>query len=300
MGRAARPLPFPARGLSAILEGVEREDLLALSLTELRERFLDEEKAVPAGLLEALRSDRRRGARELARRIEGRRQRNRAEGQRLHNLLKYETELWARGLLHVAGVDEAGAGPLAGPVVAGACVLPQDFRPLGIDDSKKLDAQERAALETQIQQGALAWALGVAEVEEIDRLNIYRASLLAMRRAVQALPVKPDYLLVDARTVPEVDVPQRGIVHGDALSMSIAAASILAKTARDRRMEELSRQYPGYGFELHKGYGTPEHAEALKRLGACPIHRRSFAPVREVLGLAPVQQDLFAGRGSPA
>ena len=276
---------------------VELEALLALSLAELRERFLDQDRAVPEGLLEALLADRRRGAQDLARRIEARRVRNRAEGQRLRHLLKYETELWDEGLTCLAGVDEAGAGPLAGPVVAAACALPKDFRATGIDDSKKLDGKERDALEAQIKQGALTWAVAQAEVEEIDRLNIYRASLLAMRRAVEGLALRPDYLLVDARTVPGTSIPQRGIVHGDALSMSIAAASILAKTARDRLMEKLARQYPGYGFELHKGYGTPEHSEALKRLGACPIHRRSFAPVREALGLAPAQGELFGPKG---
>ncbi len=272
---------------------MERDELLALSLAQLRERFLDQDRAVPEGLLAALQADPRRGARDLARQIESRRRKNRAEGQRLRHLLKYETELWAQGLPRVAGVDEAGAGPLAGPVVAAACVLPQELRPIGIDDSKKLDGKARDELEAQIKQGAVAWAVARSEVEEIDRLNIYRASLLAMRRAVEALPQRPDYLLVDARTVPGTAIPQRGIVHGDALSMSIAAASILAKTARDRLMEELARQYPGYGFEVHKGYGTPEHSEALKRLGACPIHRRSFAPVREALGLGPAQGELF-------
>ncbi|MGC4122308.1 MAG: ribonuclease HII [Myxococcales bacterium] len=277
---------------------MERDELLALSLAELRERFLDQDRAVPEPLLEALRADSRRGAQDLARRIEAKRQKNRAEGQRLRHLLKFETDLWDKGVRLVAGVDEAGAGPLAGPVVAGACILPQDFRPVGIDDSKKLDGKARDELEAQIKQGAIAWAVAQSEVEEIDQLNIYRASLLAMRRAVEALSQKPDYLLVDARTVPETSIPQRGIVHGDALSMSIAAASILAKTARDRLMEAMGRTYPGYGFELHKGYGTPEHSEALKRLGACPIHRRSFAPVREVLGIGPAQGELFGA--SPA
>lgn len=275
------------------------EEFLCLGLAELRERFIDQGNAVPDGLLEALLADPRRGAQALARRIETRRQRNRAEGQRLRQLLKFETDLWEQGLARIAGVDEAGAGPLAGPVVAAACVLPRDFRPFGIDDSKKLDRSERDALEAQIKQGALAWSVAQTEVEEIDRINIYRASLLAMRRAVEGLPFRPDFLLVDARTVPETTIPQRGIIHGDALSMSIAAASILAKTSRDRLMEELARTYPGYGFEVHKGYGTPEHSAALKRLGACPIHRRSFGPVREVLGLGPAQGDLFGSRGRP-
>lgn len=276
---------------------MELEELLAFSLAQLRERYLDQDAAVPSGLLEALLDDRRAGARQLARQIAARRQRNRSEGQRLRHLLKFEAELWERGIDRIAGVDEAGAGPLAGPVVAAACVLPRDFRPVGIDDSKKLDGEERSALEALIQRGAVAWAVGLAEVEEIDKLNIYRASLLAMRRAVEGLPFRPDYLLVDARTVPETPVPQRGIIKGDSLSMSIAAASILAKTARDRIMQEMGRRYPGYGFELHKGYGTPEHTEALQRLGACAIHRRSFAPVRAALGLEPVQGELF---GPPA
>lgn len=266
--------------------------MLSLSVSELRERFLDEDRAVPSGLLEALLADRRRGARELAERIRARRAERRAEGQRLRHLLKYEADLWERGFARIAGVDEAGAGPLAGPVIAGACVLPRTFRPIGIDDSKKLDEKERHALEKEIQEGSLAWAVGVAEVEEIDRLNIYRAALLAMRRAIDALPLKPDFVLVDARTVPDIAIPQRGIIKGDALSMSIAAASILAKTARDRIMEDLGRRHVGYGFEIHKGYGTPEHFTALKRLGACPAHRRSFAPVREALGLSPVQGEL--------
>jgi ribonuclease HII len=278
---------------------VEPSELLLLSLADLRERFLDQDAAVPEGLLEALSADSRGGARQLARLIERRRQRNRAEGQRLRNLLRFETELWGRGLARVAGVDEAGVGPLAGPVVAGACVLPSDFRAVGIDDSKKLDAAERDRLEQEIRRGATACAIGVAEVEEIDRLNIYHASLLAMRRAVEGLPIRPDYLLVDARTVPDTSIPQRGIIKGDSLSMSIAAASILAKTFRDRRMAELAAAHPGYGFEVHKGYGTPEHSAALKRLGACAIHRRSFAPVRQALGLAPAQGELFSA-GSTA
>jgi len=197
----------------------------------------------------------------------------------------------------VAGVDEAGAGPLAGPVVAAACVLPRDFLPFGIDDSKKLDRDERDRLEKEIQQHAACWAVAIASVEEIDRINILQASLLAMRRAVEALPAPPGFLLVDARTVPGTSIPQRGIIHGDALSMSIAAASILAKTARDRMMEDAAERHPGYGFELHKGYGTPEHLEALRRLGACAIHRRSFGPVKAALGIGPSQSDLFAGKG---
>ncbi len=267
-------------------------DLTILPVATLRDRYLARADPLPQGLLEALAADPRKSARALAAQLALRARQNRAEGQRLRHLLRYERELWDQGLDHVAGVDEAGVAPLAGPVVAAACILPHDFKPRGIDDSKKLDAQEREALEPLIQREAIAWAVGIADVSEIDRLNIYHASLLAMRRAVVALAVRPQFLLVDARKVPEIDIPQRGIVHGDALSLAIAAASILAKTFRDRLLAGLDLLHPGYGFASHKGYPTPEHFSALERLGACPIHRRSFAPVRAVLGLTPVQAEL--------
>ncbi|WP_426750814.1 ribonuclease HII [Myxococcus sp. Y35] len=262
------------------------EQLLQCALSELTARFVTQANPVPAGLLEALDADSRSGARALARRIRSRQEKNRAEGQRLRRLLRYETALWEQGVVHIAGVDEAGMAPLAGPVVAAAAVLPRGFRLKGLDDSKKiLDVEKREALAVAIKQEAVAWAVGRAEVEEIDRINIYHAGLLAMRRAVEGLAVKPDHLLVDARTVPECAVPQQGIIKGDALSLSIAAASILAKTTRDRWMAELDVQYPGYGLAAHKGYPTPQHLQALREKGVLPIHRRSFAPVREALGL---------------
>ena len=144
-----------------------------------------------------------------------------------------------------------------------------------------------------IRKNAVCWAVGRAEVEEIDRLNVYWAGILALRRAVLALPRRPEHLLVDARRIRDLDIPQQAIVHGDALSITIAAASIVAKTTRDRWMAELEERHPGYGFARHKGYPTPEHLEVLKRLGPCPVHRRSFAPVREALGLGPRQGTLF-------
>lgn len=270
------------------------DELLSRSLSELTERFLGRGAAVPAGLLEALEADPRAGAHELARKIRERRRRNRAEGQRLKNLLRFESELWAQGMTRVAGVDEAGMAPLAGPVVAGAVILPQGYRLKGLDDSKKiLDEGRRLELAAKLKEDAVAWAAGFAQVEEIDRLNIYHAGLLAMRRAVEGLSVAPEFCLVDARKIPDCRSPQRGIIHGDALSLSIAAASIIAKTTRDLRMAELDAAHPGYGLASHKGYPTPEHLAALKRLGATSIHRRSFAPVREVLGLDPVQAELF-------
>jgi len=270
------------------------EDLLSKSIPELRELFLDRQRPVPKGLLEALEIDSRQGAHQLAKRIRQRYRSNRAEGQRLHSLLRFEIELWAQGYSMVAGVDEAGMAPLAGPVVAGAVILPQNYKLRGLNESKKiLEEEKREELALQIKQAAVCWSVGVAEVEEIDQINIYHAGLLAMRRAVEGLSCVPDFVLVDARRIPHCPSPQRGIIRGDALSASIAAASIIAKTTRDAHMLELDSQYAGYGLASHKGYPTPEHCRALKELGALPIHRRSFGRVRQALGLDPIQPDLF-------
>ncbi len=269
------------------------EDLARLSVAELRARFLDGERPLPEEAEAALAADPRAGAREVLRQVLRRREANRAEGRRLRRLLAYEHDLWERGAVHVAGTDEAGMAPLAGPIVAGACILPRDYRPRGIDDSKQLDRRERERLAEDIRRNAVAWAVARAEVEEIDSLNVYRAGLLALTRAVRGLGTAPDHVLVDARRLPDLPIPQTPIVRGDALSLTIAAASILAKTARDALMAELDLAHPGYGFARHKGYPTAEHFEALGRLGACPVHRRSFQPVREALGLAPTQRSLF-------
>jgi ribonuclease HII len=276
------------------------EDLARLSVAELRARFLDGARALPEGIEAALEGDPRAGAREVLRLVRKRRQENRAEGQRLRHLLEYERDLWAKGIVHVAGVDEAGMAPLAGPVVAAACILPHDYRPRGIDDSKQVDRAERERLADDVKRNAIAWAVARAEVEEIDGLNIYRAGLVALTRAVRALGTAPDHLLVDARRLQELRIPQTPIVHGDALSLTIAAASILAKTARDALMAQLDLVHPGYGFARHKGYPTAEHFDALRRLGACAVHRRSFQPVREALGLAPIQAELFPPPPVPA
>jgi len=270
------------------------EELLNKSIPELSERFVERRRPVPKGLLEALDVDPRQGAQVLAKRIRSRYRGNRSEGQRLHVLLRFEIELWEEGYNSVAGVDEAGMAPLAGPVVAGAVILPRNYKLRGLNDSKKiLDPEKRDELAAQIKQDALCWAVGFAEVEEIDKINIYHAGLLAMQRAVEGLHTQPDFILVDARRIPNTQVPQRGIIKGDALSASIAAASIIAKTTRDAHMLEMDRLYNGYGLASHKGYPTPEHCAALKSLGALPIHRRSFARVRQALGLDPIQTELF-------
>src|SRR5215813_598113 len=270
------------------------DDLLKQSIPELSKRFVERRRSVPKGLLEALEIDPRQGAQQLAKRIRERYRENRSEGQRLHTLLRFEIELWSQGYGFVAGVDEAGMAPLAGPVAASAVILPQNYKLRGLNDSKKiLDPEKRDELAAQIKQDAICWSVAFAEVEEIDKINIYHAGLLAMQRAVEGLSAKPDFILVDARKIPNCLTPQRGIIKGDALSASIAAASIIAKTTRDAHMLELDQMYSGYGLATHKGYPTPEHCRTLKELGALPIHRRSFARVRQALGLDPVQVELF-------
>ena len=186
-------------------------------------------------------------------------------------------------VLLIAGVDEAGRGPLAGPVSAAAVIL-DPARPIsGLDDSKKLSPARRAILERAIQDHALAWAVAWASVEEIDRLNILHASLLAMQRAVAALPIQPERILVDGNRCPDFAVEAQAVIGGDGLVSAIGAASILAKVARDRLMVQMEQDFPGYGFAGHKGYPTRIHLEALRRLGPCPAHRRSFGPVRALL-----------------
>jgi len=186
----------------------------------------------------------------------------------------------------VAGVDEAGRGPLAGPVVAAAVIL-DPARPIaGLRDSKALSPQRRAVLAQAIRERSFAWAVGIAEADEIDAVNILQATLRAMRRAVAALGVVPTEALVDGNVLPRLDCPARAIVKGDRDVVAISAASIIAKTTRDTMLDVLDAHYPGYGFARHKGYPTPAHLDALARLGPCPAHRRSFAPVaQQLLGL---------------
>ncbi|MCS7100155.1 MAG: ribonuclease HII [Burkholderiaceae bacterium] len=195
-------------------------------------------------------------------------------------------DLFGAAADRLCGVDEAGRGPLAGPVVAAAVILDPGAPIAGLRDSKQLAPGRRERLADTIRQQALAWAVAEATVEEIDRLNILQATLLAMQRAVAQLSPPPAYALVDGNRLPRLPVPARAIVGGDARVAAIAAASILAKTARDALMRAFDARFPGYGFAQHFGYPTAEHLAALRRLGACPLHRRSFAPVRAVLSAA--------------
>ncbi len=196
------------------------------------------------------------------------------EKARLFAMREYER---AHGeLAAVCGIDEAGRGPLAGPVAAAAVILPRECEILYLNDSKRLSPARRALLFDEIREKAVAFEIGMVSPERIDEINILQATYEAMRKAIEGLSVRPELLLNDAVTIPGVDIPQLPIIKGDAKSVSIAAASILAKVARDRMMEEYALLYPDYGFEKHKGYGTAQHIAALRKYGPCPIHRRSF------------------------
>jgi ribonuclease HII len=259
---------------------VSTVELARVALAELKRRYAAGGEAATPEVLRALREDRREGARELADALSSRARRQREERRRLSGLYALERGLAKRGYARVAGVDEVGMGPLAGPVVAAAVVLPPDAWLPGLDDSKRLSRAARERLAREIGRIAIDFAFGSVEPDEIDRVNIYQAGLLAMRRAVEGLAAPADALVVDARRVPGVACYQEAVAGGDSSVAAIAAASIVAKVDRDARMAELDRHHPGYGFARHAGYGTPEHLEALAALGPSPIHRRSFEPVR--------------------
>jgi ribonuclease HII len=201
------------------------------------------------------------------------------EINRLQELSRFETQYYEQGMRYIAGIDEAGRGPWAGPVTAAAVILPPGFQLEGVDDSKKLSARKRQALAPQIKAGAIDWAVVSISPQYIDRHDILLATKAAMRAAVEALKPLPDFLLIDAVQLDDINSKQRALIRGDQLSISIACASILAKVTRDEALENYEQLYPGYGFAQHKGYGTKAHQENLLRLGACPIHRKSFKPV---------------------
>lgn len=255
----------------------------SVSSLSIREIEYTLQQEVTPKFLEACRLDQRLGVKRLAERYLKMKEEYAAEEARIQKLLYEEKRLWEQGYLTVAGIDEAGRGPLAGPVVAAVCILPARFHLPGLNDSKKLSETRREKLFADIRDQALDYALGSAEPAEIDALNILQATKLAMKRAVEGLKTRPQYLLIDALELPYLDIPQRGIIKGDELSASIAAASILAKVTRDQWMRELHSLYPEYGFAKNKGYGTTEHMKVLQRLGPCPIHRRSFTPVNSVV-----------------
>jgi len=199
----------------------------------------------------------------------------RKEIERLKAMMAFENEAREKGYCFIGGVDEAGRGPLAGPVVAACVILPKDAVIYGLNDSKKLSPAKRDKLYDEIREKAVAYGIGIADHTYIDRVNIYNATKKAMETAILYMKTRPDYLIIDAVRL-DLDIMQKSVPKADALSASVAAASILAKVARDRIMEKMDVKYPGYGFAKHKGYGTEAHVEAIKKLGLCPIHRRSF------------------------
>jgi len=276
-----------------------------LSVDEIRKRYVESTEPISAQLLTRLQKDPRTGVKKLLALLKKRHERERDERTRLDAMRHFELVLWKSGIKDIAGVDEAGVAPLAGPVVAAAVMFPPNTDIAGINDSKQLDAATREELARQIRAKATGVSVGIGTVEDIDRINIYHASLLAMQRAVEGLPRKPQHVLVDARTVPGIEMPQNAFNKGDGLNFSIAAASIIAKTTRDAMMCELDREYPGYGFAAHKGYPTADHRKAFMELGPCKVHRMSFPVIHEMLGeysalFYELKEQLFASEAREA
>jgi|BioPla2DNA2_1021312.scaffolds.fasta_scaffold04783_14 ribonuclease HII len=227
--------------------------------------------------LEEISGDSRIGVQKLIKKYEKKYKDYQLELERIKEISKYENNYYNKGLEYIAGVDEAGRGPLAGPVVAAAVILPKDAVILGINDSKKLSLIKREELFEIINKEALSISIGIIDPQTIDRINILQATFKAMRKAIDGLSIRPDMILVDGNnSITDISIPQKKIIKGDQKSISIAAAAIVAKVTRDRLMDEFHKLYNDYGFNKHKGYGTKEHIEAIKKYGLCPIHRLSF------------------------
>ncbi len=246
------------------------------SLSELRRRFAEQGETASPQMIGKLRSDERKGVRQLGDSLARKAERSRAESRRMDDLLAFERERWATGIERIAGTDEVGVGPLAGPVVAAAVILPPETRIEGANDSKQLRPEQREELAIEIKERAVCFAVGEADLDDISRINIRNAGFLAMDRALRALDPEPELVVVDAHELVGLPWPQEARVKADASIHCVACASILAKVHRDRLMVELDKKYPGYGFAEHKGYGCPSHLAALEKLGPSPIHRAGF------------------------
>ncbi|HLN65459.1 MAG TPA: ribonuclease HII [Symbiobacteriaceae bacterium] len=257
-----------------------------MSLKELQELIHDHGPEVWQEVIQILGSDPRGGAQKLVRTCQTRLEEHRRERDRISRMFSYERQVWAMGYKLVAGLDEVGRGPLAGPVVAAAVILPEELVLPGIEECRRLSGKRRQELYEQIQASALAIGVGMVHPEGIDEANVMMATYKAMVKAVGALSVTPDYLLIDSLHLPGVAQSQAPIAGGDGQSCSIAAASVVAKVTRDNYMVEMDKLYPQYGFASHKGYGTLEHREALEKHGPCPIHRKSYGSVREIMTLS--------------
>ncbi|GFI61384.1 ribonuclease HII [Clostridiales bacterium] len=249
---------------------------MSLKINEIKEILSRASNDELPEKIKMFKDDERTGVKKLICQYEKKLDKSKKELERLEKLSAFENQLRNSGYTLICGVDEVGRGPLAGPVMAAAVILPAECRIVGINDSKKLTPAKREELSAQIKEEAVAYAVGSVSPAEIDSINILQATYKAMQKAINRLTQKPDFILADAVTIPNIAIPQRGIVHGDAKSITIGAASIVAKVERDLMMCEYEEIYHGYGFARNKGYGTEEHITALKELGPCPIHRKSF------------------------
>ena len=252
-----------------------------LTIKEIEEKLFDNNREmIDEELMVELQRDGRKGVQKLLKRYEKEKQKEYELKQQFKQMSIHEQRLKEKGYQNIAGVDEVGRGPLAGPVVAAAVILPDDFYLLGINDSKKLSEKKREEFYEKIVQEATSIGIGLVQADEIDRLNIYQATKKAMKAAVLDLHIQPDYLLIDAMDI-SVKTPQQKLIKGDSLSVSIAASSIVAKVTRDRMMKKIGKKYPQYGFEHHMGYGTSSHLKAIEKYGVIDIHRRTFTPIKE-------------------
>lgn len=253
-----------------------------LTIKDIKGRLLTIDQATDP-FIQEIKKDERKSVQQALLSWEKKQEKQQALQARAFDLLAYERQGLANGYQVIAGIDEVGRGPLAGPVVAAAVILPNGLLLPGVDDSKKLSEKKRHELVTLIEKHALGIGIGVISEKVIDEVNIYQATKLAMVEAIKKLPVAPDFLLIDAMPLPESHLPHESIIKGDAKSASIAAASIIAKETRDTLMKEYDNQFPGYDFAKNAGYGTPKHLDAIKTLGITPIHRQSFAPIKEMI-----------------
>jgi ribonuclease HII len=265
---------------------VQRINIKKMSLKQLQGLINEGRPEVFAEVIEVLNGDPRGGAQKLVRYCQARLEEYRRERDRLNRMYSYERQVWAMGYRLVAGLDEVGRGPLAGPVVAAAVILPNEVVLSGLEDCRRVTGKRRQELYERIKETALAISVGMVHPEGIDEANVMMATYKAMVKAVNGLSVAPDYLLIDSLHLPGVSQPQAPIAGGDGQSCSIAAASIVAKVTRDEYMVEMDKLYPQYGFANHKGYGTLEHRDALERYGPCPIHRKTYGSVREIMSLS--------------
>ena len=240
--------------------------------------ILEEIQTLSDERLTELRSDNRKGVQDLIAKFERQFAKKAERAAHFEEMQSFERAAKQKGYRMIAGIDEVGRGPLAGPVVAAAVILPEGMEDIGLDDSKKLSAKKREEIFEMIKEQAVAIGIGIVDAFTIDKINIYEASKVAMKRAIELLPEQPDYLLIDAM---KLDTGEEGVIKGDAKSISIAAASIVAKEVRDQMMKDYEQLYPGYGFAQNAGYGTKAHIEGLEKLGPTPIHRMTFAPVKE-------------------